>query len=90
MQSSAEASLDCKANKRRGQHYWSPIGHRFLSPAVFLRHILEIKPKVVCQVLDGRLIEVITMGELSLKSGRGRFIEVRWPFNTGIISHCFL
>ena len=53
MQSSAEASIDCKANKRRGQHYWSPIGRRFLSPAVFLRLILEIKPKVVCQVLDG-------------------------------------
>ena len=73
MQSSAEASLDCKANKRRGQYYWTPIGRRFLSAAVFLRRILEIKPEVVCQVLDGRLIEVITMGELSLRR------QKKWP-----------
>ena len=50
-----------------GQYYWTPIGRRFLSAAVFLRRILEIKPKVVCQVLDGRLIAVITMGELLLR-----------------------
>ena len=80
MQSSAEASLDCKANKRRGQYYWTPIGRRFLSAAVFLRRILEIKPKVVCQVLDGRLIEVRTMGQAKrwqrLLNRGGRSIEV--------------
>ena len=73
MQSLAEASLDCKANKRRGQHYWSTIGRNLLSPTVFLRHNFKIKPKVVCKVLDGRLVEVLTMGELSLRR------EKKWP-----------
>ena len=38
-----------------------------------------MKPNLVCQVLDGRLIEVTTTWKLSLgrqKADRGRLIEV--------------
>ena len=38
-----------------------------------------MKPNLVCEVLEGRLIEVTTMWKFSLgrqKAGRGRLIEV--------------
>ena len=50
-----------------------------LCQTVFLYHILKIKPIVVRQVLDGRLIKVRTMGQLSLerqKGGSDRLIAV--------------
>ena len=36
----------------------------------------KIKPNLVCQALVGRLIEVTTMGKLSLKRRGGRSLEV--------------
>ena len=50
-------------------------GHHLLSLTVFVYHILNMKPNLVChEVLDGRLIEVTTMGKLSLgrQKGSGR------------------
>ena len=48
-------SLAETSNARRGQHYWSTIGSHLLSRTVLLHHI---KPNLVCQVLDFRLIDV--------------------------------
>ena len=48
---------------------------------IFPHHIREIMPNLVYQALDGHLIAVTTMGELSLgrpKSGRGPLIKVTW------------
>ena len=57
--------------------------HNRSSPSIldyiFLQRIIEMKPNYAHQELDGRLIEVTTMGELLLrrpKGGRGRLIEV--------------
>ena len=53
-----EKSLYIKTKTRRGQHYRSTIGRHLLYRAVFLHHILKIKPNLGFQVFHGRLIEV--------------------------------
>ena len=43
----------------------------FIVDSIFLHHVLKVKPTIVCQVLDGHLIEVTTIGILSLEQQKG-------------------
>ena len=74
-----EKSLYFEIIMRWEQHCWSRNRLSPISDCIFLYHILEMIPNLVYQALDGHLIEVTTMGELSLgrpRSGRGSLIGV--------------
>ena len=63
----AETSLYIETNAPQEKYYWSTIAPSpSISDCVFLHHILKMKPDFVYRTLDGRFIEVTTMGELSL------------------------